>query len=109
MNEKLANKKCVPCKGGTLPLSKEEAKKLLAQVSTSWHLNEKSIGAEFKFKNFKEAMDFINKVAAIAESEGHHPDIHISYSRVKLKSWTHAIGGLSINDFILISKINSLI
>lgn len=132
MNEKLANKKCVPCEGGTSPLTEEEAKKLLAQVSANWHLEENSpphqtrnvkpfadekisrsgvgerISAEFKFKNFKEAMVFVNKVADIAESEGHHPDIHINYSKVKLELWTHAISGLSINDFILASKVDSL-
>ena len=132
MNEKLTNKKCVPCEGGTPPLTKEEAKKLLSQVSASWYLNEnspphqtrnvqsfadgkihrsgvgESISADFKFKNFKEAMAFVNKVAVIAESEGHHPDIYIYYSRVKLELTTHAIGGLSINDFILASKIDAI-
>ena len=108
MNEKLANKKCVPCEGGTLPLTEEETNKLLAQISANWHLIGNKIFAEFKFKNFKEAMAFVNKVAAIAESEGHHPDIHINYSKVKFELWTHAIGGLSINDYILASKIDQI-
>lgn len=132
MSEELKNKKCVPCEGGTPPLTEEEANKLLVQVSPSWRLEENSpphqtrnvksfvdekiprsgvrerISAEFKFKNFKEAIAFVNKVADIAESEGHHPDIHINYSKVKLELWTHAIGGLSINDFILASKINQI-
>lgn len=66
----------------------------------------KKITKKFKFKNFKEAMAFINKVAELAESEGHHPDIFIFYNRVKFELSTHAIGGLSENDFILAAKIN---
>ncbi|MBI3589270.1 MAG: 4a-hydroxytetrahydrobiopterin dehydratase [Candidatus Liptonbacteria bacterium] len=104
----LKNQKCVPCEGGTPPLTREEAKKLLAQVSNKWQLDQKKIWADFKFKNFKEAMIFINKIAEIAEAEGHHPDIFISYSKVKIELWTHAVGGLSINDFILAAKIDQL-
>lgn len=105
----LSKQKCVPCEGGTPPLTKEESEKLLAQVSDQWKLNEKSISADFKFKNFKESMAFINKVADIAESEGHHPDIYIYYAKVRLELSTHAIGGLSINDFIMASKIDTLL
>ena len=66
----------------------------------------KQIRKKFSFKNFKEAMQFINKVAELAESEGHHPDIHIFYNRVVLELWTHAVGGLSENDFIMAAKID---
>ena len=68
----------------------------------------KKIRKKYKFDTFKEAMSFINKVADLAESEGHHPDIFISYSRVSITLWTHSIGGLSLNDFILASKIELL-
>lgn len=124
MNEELKNKKCIPCEGGIPPLTEEQAKGLLSQVSDRWNLenllpeNETAnvpragvvnkIWAEFKFKNFIESMSFVNKVGELAESEGHHPDIDISYSRVKLELWTHAIGGLSENDFILAAKIDEI-
>lgn len=104
----LSNQKCVPCEGGTPPLTKAEAEKLLAQVSSQWQIGYNKISADFKFKNFKESMIFVNKVAEIAESEGHHPDIHINYSKVKIELWTHAVGGLSINDFVMASKIDAL-
>jgi len=107
--ENLFSKKCIACEGGTPPISKEESQNYLSQV-LGWEMVEdgKKITKEFKFKNFKEAMAFINNVADLAESEGHHPDIHIYYSRVILELWTHAIGGLSENDFILAAKIDQL-
>ncbi len=71
-----------------------------------WTLVNSTITREFKFKNFIEAMQFVNKVADLANSEDHHPDIHISYSKVRLELSTHAIGGLSMNDFIVAAKIN---
>ncbi len=108
MSEKLTNKKCVPCEGGVPPLTREEAEKLLAQVSDKWRLGEKSISADFKFKDFKESMAFVGKVAEIAEAEGHHPNIQINYNKVKIELWTHSIGGLSENDFILAAKIDSI-
>jgi len=105
----LLAKKCVPCEGGTAPLSAEAAKKLLAEVS-GWVLLGDAIGKEFEFKDFKEAMGFVNKVADIAEAEGHHPDIAVrSYNKVRLELSTHAIGGLSENDFILAAKINAIL
>lgn len=105
----LLSKKCVPCEGGTLPLTREEAQKYLAEVP-GWQLSDdaKVISKEFKWRDFKEAMAFVNKVAKLAESEGHHPDVHISWNKVKLGLTTHAIKGLSENDFILAAKINGL-
>lgn len=90
-------------------MMRDEALKLAAEVN-HWMLAEdtKSISREFEFKDFKEAMAFINKVADLAESEGHHPDIHCWWNKVKLELSTHAVGGLSNNDFILASKINTL-
>lgn len=105
----LLNKKCVACEGGIPPLTEEESAKYLSQT-LGWELldDAKKIQKEFTFKNFKEAMAFINKVADLAEKEGHHPDIHIYYNEVNLELWTHAIGGLSENDFILAAKINHI-
>lgn len=100
---------CVPCEGGTMPLSLAETKTYLSLLKTSWVVEKNlSIKKEFKFKDFKEAMRFVNKVAEIAESEAHHPDLTISYNKVGVKLTTHAIGGLSTNDFILASKIEQL-
>jgi len=109
MNEgDLAQRKCVPCEGGAEPLKKEAAAELLKMVE-GWELSDTSgIGKKFKFKNFKEALDFVNSVARLAEEQGHHPDFHIYYNRVELFLTTHAIGGLSENDFIMAARIDGL-
>ncbi|MDO8623897.1 MAG: 4a-hydroxytetrahydrobiopterin dehydratase [bacterium] len=101
--------KCVPCEGGAKPLSQEDAQKYLTETS-GWALegDAKSISHEFKFKDFMAAMAFVDQVADIAEMEDHHPDIHIFYNRVKLELSTHAIKGLSKNDFIVAAKIATL-
>lgn len=99
--------RCVPCEGGVPPLDAAEVKKLLGQLS-GWSPSGERISKEFSFQNFVAAMHFVNRVADLAEQEGHHPDIHIHYSRVRLDIWTHAINGLSENDFILAAKIDEL-
>src|SRR3989338_11500573 len=104
----LSDKKCVACEGDTPPLTKAEAEKYLTQVSDKWHLEDKSIWAEFKFKDFKENMAFVNKIAEIAESEGHHPDLKIYYNKLHIDLSTHAVNGLSENDFILAAKIDKI-
>lgn len=89
-------------------MTEEEAKELLKQIQ-GWELVEgKKIRKVFEFKNFKQAMEFVNTVAAIAEQEGHHPDIHISWNKVTLELWTHAIKGLSENDFIVAAKVEKI-
>ncbi|MDP2938626.1 MAG: 4a-hydroxytetrahydrobiopterin dehydratase [Candidatus Omnitrophota bacterium] len=104
----LSSKKCKPCEGGMPPLTLDEANKFLTQIS-GWELVEgNKIRKEFKFKNFSASLDFVNNVAKIAEQEGHHPTILINYNKVKLTATTHAIGGLSENDFILAAKIDKL-
>jgi 4a-hydroxytetrahydrobiopterin dehydratase len=104
----LASKRCVPCEGGIAPLGFEEIKNYLEQLK-NWDLIDKiKIRKSFNFVNFVHAMDFANKVASLAEEEGHHPDLHISYSKCELELWTHAIGGLSENDFILAAKIDRI-
>jgi len=104
---KLQEQKCEPCRGGMPPLSYEEAK-ILQQEIREWTLEGNVIERVFQFKDFKEAMRFVNRVAEAAEEEGHHPDIHIYYSKVRIELSTHKIKGLSKNDFILAAKINAL-
>lgn len=98
---------CVPCEGGTMPMEEDEVKAYLSLLKTPWTVSTdfKTISKHFKFKDFKEAMMFVNKIAEIAEEQGHHPDIKISYSKVEIELITHAIKGLSTNDFIMASKI----
>ena len=110
----LTKKHCVPCEGGTAPLTKKEAEVMMQNVP-GWRLmqdakkGQLSIGRDFEFKDFKEAMAFVNKVADVANAEDHHPDIYIFYNVVKLQLSTHAIGGLSENDFIVAAKTNKLL
>ncbi|MFM7088986.1 MAG: 4a-hydroxytetrahydrobiopterin dehydratase [Candidatus Paceibacterota bacterium] len=109
MSTYFANKKCVPCEGGVDPFLPEEARNYMLDVP-GWNLaaESKSIEREFKFADFIGAINFINNVADIAESEGHHPDIEIHYNKVKLTLTTHSIGGLSENDFIVAAKVSEL-
>lgn len=100
-------KRCVPCEAGVPPLGKDEVQRMLGQIA-GWSFTEKWITKEFSFKNFVEAVKFVNRVAGLAEEEGHHPDIHIHYNKVRFDIWTHAINGLSENDFILAAKIDAL-
>ncbi len=103
----LYEKKCIPCESGSTPLSEDDAKKNLEQIP-NWKLNGKKIERKFIFKDFKEAIKFVNNVADLAEGEGHHPDIHIHWNKVMLELWTHSMIGLSENDFIVAEKINIL-
>lgn len=106
----LTKKHCIPCEEGGTPMSEEDENKYIKQVP-SWILTRDGIHKitkQFKFKNFREAIAFVNKVGALAESEGHHPDIKIVYNKVRLDLFTHAVDGLSENDFIMASKINKL-
>lgn len=104
----LTKKHCIPCEAGTPPLG-AAAIAMHAKNVPDWQVADmKKISREFKFKDFQQSMAFINRVAEIAESEGHHPDISIFYNLVRLELSTHAIGGLSENDFILAAKIDAL-
>ncbi len=103
----LTDEKCQPPKSGTPPLSHKDAEILLREVP-DWTLKDDRIERTFEFGDFIEAMRFVNHVAGAAQEEEHHPDIHISYNKVKLELSTHKIGGLSRNDFILASKIDAL-
>lgn len=105
----LCTKKCVPCEGGVTPLTEAEIKKMLPDVP-GWELANggKAIKRRFEFKDFVSALAFVNQVGDIAEEEGHHPDITFGWGYAECLLWTHAIGGLHENDFIVASKINSL-
>jgi 4a-hydroxytetrahydrobiopterin dehydratase len=108
--DQLTKKRCVPCEGDVPKLTPEEAAGFLKSVS-GWTLTADGdrIRKEWRTKNFMAAIDFFNRVAGIAESDGHHPDLHlVSYRNVAIELWTHAIGGLSENDFILAAKIDEL-
>lgn len=102
---------CVPCEGGTSPLTETEENNY-HDATPSWVINRESthkLTKEFTFNNFLEAIDFVNKVAKIAESEGHHPNLYLhDYKKLTIDLYTHAIGGLSTNDFILATKIDEL-
>lgn len=103
----LYQKKCVPCETGGTPMPSKDVREHLEKVP-GWQLNGKRIEREFEFKDFVEAMRFVNMVADVAEAEGHHPDLHVHYNRVKIELWTHSMDGLSENDFIVAAKINRL-
>ncbi len=103
----LKDQKCITITAGTPALTEERAKELNPEIPL-WILTEKTISREFKFADFNHAMQFVNGVAELAAKENHHPDIYISYSKVRLELSTHKIGGLSINDFILAAQIDWL-
>ena len=105
----LAQKKCVPCESGVPPLARQAAQALMGQL-TGWTLSGDArwLSKDFKCKDFAEAMTFAGKIAALAEEEGHHPDLCVAWGKVTVELSTHAIGGLSENDFILASKINKI-
>ncbi len=106
----LASKKCVPCEGGTPPMPRVDAEKMLGEVE-GWNLAEDGvlkIQRRFKFEDFKSALRFVNQVGDIAEAEGHHPDISFGWGGATVTLYTHAVSGLSENDFIMAAKINKL-
>jgi 4a-hydroxytetrahydrobiopterin dehydratase len=108
MIEHLADKKCVPCRGGTPPLKGKELEKLQADVSRWRVTNEHHLHREFRFPDFKQALEFVNRVGEIAESEGHHPDILLTWGKAEVTLWTHSIDGLTESDFIMAAKIDRL-
>lgn len=103
----LAAKTCIPCKGGVDPLSREAAERYLGEIP-GWQISEdgRRIHREYKFKNFVQAIEFINKVGEIAEREAHHPEIRFGWGHAQVELWTHKINGLHENDFIVAAKID---
>ena len=107
MTQDLTQKKCIPCEAGTPPLEESKVNELLKEIPT-WQIKDGHLYKKFKFKNFVEAMKFVNAVADVAEQEGHHPDFCVHYNRVEIELFTHAIKGLSENDFIVAAKIDKI-
>lgn len=104
----LASKTCVPCRGGAPALKGEELAVLQEQVD-GWNVvEEHHITKTFKFADFRQALDFVNRVGQLAEEQGHHPDIFLTWGRVEVTSWTHKVKGLTESDFILAAKIDRL-
>ena len=104
----LAAKTCVPCKGGVPPLKGAELERL-GQELPDWKIaNEHHIARSFKFPDFRTALDFVDKVGALAEEQGHHPDIFLAWGKAEITIWTHKIDGLTESDFILGAKIDKL-
>jgi 4a-hydroxytetrahydrobiopterin dehydratase len=108
MNSNLSKKNCIPCKGNVPPLNGPALQDLLKQLGNNWKvIDDHHLQKEYIFKNFREALAFTNKVGAIAEEQGHHPDILLSYGKVKIELWTHKINGLTESDFILAAKMDA--
>ncbi len=104
----LARKRCAPCRGGTPPLEGEPLRRLAEQVSGWKVVEEHHITKTFLFRDFRAALEFVNRVGEVAEQEGHHPDLCLAWGRVDAKTYTHKIDGLTENDFILAAKIDEL-
>lgn len=105
----LKHKKCVPCRGGIPPLKGEAVAPLWKQLEEGWNVvREHHLEKSYRFANFREALAFTNRVGALAETEGHHPDLHLAWGKVGVEIWTHKIDGLSESDFILAAKIDDL-
>jgi 4a-hydroxytetrahydrobiopterin dehydratase len=105
----LADKECVPCKGGAAPLKGPALEKLAQQLGTGWQvIGEHHLEREFKFKDFREALSFTNRVGELAEAQGHHPDIFLTWGKVKLTLWTHKVDGLTESDFVFAAKADRL-
>ena len=107
MNE-LAQKRCKPCEGGTQPFTAEEAKKLLRNLN-GWGIENGRLAKTFNFPNYYETMAFVNGLAWISHREDHHPDLAVGYNKCRVEYCTHAIGGLSENDFICAAKADALL
>jgi 4a-hydroxytetrahydrobiopterin dehydratase len=108
MAEQLADRKCVPCRGGIPPLKGKELEKLQASVPNWSVVDEHHLTRAYSFPDFKQALDFVNRVGAVAEEQGHHPDILLKWGKAEITMWTHKIDGLTESDFIMAAKIDRL-
>lgn len=105
----LAAKECVPCKGGVPPLKGEALAKLHAALGNGWQIvNEHHLEKDYKFKDFAGALAFTDRIGALAEAQGHHPDIYLAWGKVKITIWTHKIDGLTESDFVFAAKADQL-
>jgi 4a-hydroxytetrahydrobiopterin dehydratase len=108
MTEQLADKTCVPCRGGVPPLKGKELTELQSRVPKWMVYDEHQLHREFKFADFKQALEFVNQVGALAEEQGHHPDILLAWGKAEITLWTHKVDGLTESDFIMAAKIDRL-
>lgn len=109
MTEELADKTCVPCRGGVPPLSASQVAPLLAEL-TSWNVVDgHHLERDYKFSDFMGALDFVNRAGAIAEEQGHHPEITLGWGHARVQIWTHKIDGLTESDFVLAAKYDRLV
>ena len=104
----LAEKTCIPCRGGVPPLTADQIKPLTQQLPSWDVVEEHHLDRTYKFKNFRDALDFTNQVGELAEEQGHHPDIYLAWGKVGIRLWTHKIDGLTESDFIMAAKIERL-
>ncbi len=106
----LANEKCIPCRGGVPPLKGEELQATARELGGGWRVvEEHHLEKDFTFPDFAQALSFTNAIGAIAEREGHHPDIHLSWGKVRVQTWTHKVDGLTRSDFILAAKVDQIL
>ena len=103
----LADKQCIPCRGGVPPVTSERAEQLLQELGNEWRLDEAGhLTREYSFSNFMGALDFANRVGAIAEEQAHHPDLYVAWGKCRVDIWTHKIDGLTESDFYLAAKVS---
>ncbi len=105
---RLDEKSCVPCRQDSPPLAPAERQELQAELKDWSIVDDHHLEREFKFRDFKSALEWVNKVGAIAEAEGHHPDLYLAWGTVRVTIWSHAINNLTISDFVLAAKIDRL-
>ena len=104
----LASRECVPCRGGVPPLGGQEIQNFVKELDGWEVVREHHLRKSYEFKNFREALEFVNRTGELAEEQGHHPDIYLAWGRVEITIWTHKIDGLTESDFILAAKIDKL-
>jgi 4a-hydroxytetrahydrobiopterin dehydratase len=101
----LADNRCIPCRGGVPPMERSKAEEMLKQLGPGWQLNKDGhLERLYTFKDFAQALEFVNKVGAVAEAEAHHPDLYLTWGKCKVEIWTHKISGLTESDFYLAAK-----
>jgi 4a-hydroxytetrahydrobiopterin dehydratase len=105
----LAKMDCIPCRGGVPPLKGEDIEKLYRKLDSGWEVvSEHHLERMFSFDDFRQALDFANKVGALAEAQGHHPDIYLAWGKAKITVWTHKIDGLTESDFVFAAKVDEI-
>ena len=106
----LASMECVPCKGGVPPLAGDELDQMMDRLGGGWQvIDGHHLKKEYKFPDFRSALDFTNRVGELAEGQGHHPDIYLAWGKVEITVWTHKINGLTESDFVFAAKSDALL